>query len=87
MHRILTTDYFIMDQWQVEELARVRRKARIKVVSHGLTAETLSRLFVESAPSVEAAVAECLAEYGPDATVAVIPEGPYVIAGLDRPRA
>ncbi len=85
VERILKTDYFIMDQWQVEELARVRRKTRIKVVSDGLPAETLSRLFVESAPSVEAAVAECLAEYGPDATIAVIPEGPYVIAELGRP--
>jgi nickel-dependent lactate racemase len=80
VERILTTDYFILDQWQLEELAKVRRKARIKVVSDGLPAETLSRLFVESAPSVEAAVAECLARYGPDATIAVIPEGPYVMA-------
>jgi nickel-dependent lactate racemase len=84
MERILNTDYFIMDQWQVEELAKVRRKARIKVVSDGLPPETVSRLFVESAPSVEAAVADCLAEYGPDATIAVIPEGPYVIAELGR---
>ncbi len=82
MERILTTDYFVMDQWQVEELAKVRRKARVKVVADGLTGEALSRLFVESAPSVEAAVAEGLAEYGPDATIAVIPEGPYVIAEL-----
>jgi nickel-dependent lactate racemase len=86
MERILKTDYFIMDQWQVEELAKVRRKARVVVVSDGLPAETLSRLFVESAPSVEAAVAECLAQYGPDATIAVIPDGPYVIAEVSGPR-
>ena len=85
MERILTTGYFVMDQWQVEELAKVRRKARVKVVSGGLPAETLPRLFVEGAPSVEAAVAEGLAEYGPGATIAVIPEGPYVIAELARP--
>lgn len=80
MERILTTDYFIMDQWQVEELAKVRRKARIKLVSHGLAPEILSRLFVEPAPSVESAVAEALAHYGPDAAIAVMPKGPYVIA-------
>ena len=69
-----------MDQWQLEELAKVRRKARVKIVSDGLPADALDRMFVESAPSVEAALAESLAEYGPEATVAVIPKGPYVLA-------
>jgi hypothetical protein len=34
---------------------------------------------VEPAPSVEQAVADCLKEYGPQARVAVIPKGPYVL--------
>jgi nickel-dependent lactate racemase len=80
MDRLLAGDCFRMDQWQVEELARVRRKARVVVVSDGLPAETLRRLFVDWAPTVEAGVAEALACYGPQATIAVIPEGPYVIA-------
>jgi len=80
MERILAGDYFRMDQWQVEELAKVRRKAKVVVASDGLPAETLRRLFVESAPTVEAAVAAALAEYGPSARIAVIPEGPYIIA-------
>ena len=78
--RITNTDYFVMDQWQLEELAKVRRKAKVKVVSDGLPPATLARLFVESAPTVEAAVADSLAEYGPAATLAVIPKGPYVLA-------
>jgi nickel-dependent lactate racemase len=80
MERILDTDYFVMDQWQVEELAKVRRKAKVVVVSDGLPPETLDRLFVQSATSVEAAVAEAIAEHGPETTIAVIPKGPYVIA-------
>jgi lactate racemase len=82
MERILDKDYFVMDQWQVEELAKVRRKARVKIVTDGLSPQVLSRLFVESAPSVEAALASSLAEYGPDAEVAVIPKGPYVLPSL-----
>jgi len=82
MTRILRTDYFVMDQWQLEELAKVRRKAKVRVVTDGLPAETIGRLFVEPAASVEAAVAEALAEYGDEATIAAIPEGPYVIAEL-----
>jgi nickel-dependent lactate racemase len=80
MDRILHAGYFTMDQWQVEELAKVRRKAKVVAVTDGLSPETLRRLYVESAPSVEQAVADALAEYGPDATIAVIPKGPYVIA-------
>lgn len=84
MERILSDDYFVMDQWQIEELARVRRKARVIVVTDGLPRQTLCGLFVESAPSVESAVAACLAQYGPNATIAAIPKGPYVIAELAR---
>jgi nickel-dependent lactate racemase len=80
VERILGKDYFVMDQWQLEELAKVRRKAKVKVVSDGLPADVLNRLFVEAAPSVEAAVAASLAEHGPTAKIAVIPKGPYVLA-------
>lgn len=79
---ILSKSRWVMDQWQVEEMGKVLRTARVKVVSDGLSRETLAGLFVESAPSVEAAVAESLAEYGPDATVAVIPKGPYVVVAV-----
>ncbi len=77
--RILGKDYFVMDQWQVEELAKVARRARVKVYSTGLDADTLRSCYVEPAASVEAAVHESLAEYGPRARVAVIPKGPYVL--------
>ena len=80
VERILGKDYFVMDQWQLEELAKVRRKVKVKIVSDGLPAETLNTLFVESAASVEQALHDSLAEYGPDARVAVIPKGPYVLA-------
>jgi nickel-dependent lactate racemase len=80
VERILGKEYFVLDQWQLEELAKVRRKAKVKVVSHGLAAATIDKLFVESAPSVEQAVADSLAEYGEDAKIAVIAKGPYVLA-------
>ena len=82
MERLLSKNYFSMDQWQLEELAKVRRQAKVKVVCQGLPPETLRQLFVEPAASVEAAVAAGLREFGPDATIAVIPKGPYVLAGI-----
>jgi len=79
MKRILGKDYFVLDQWQLEKLAHVCRKAKPRFVTTGLSPEVLSQLFVDSAPSVEQAVAEALATYGPSARIAVVPKGPYVL--------
>lgn len=70
-----------IDQWQLQEMEKVCRRATIHSVS-SLPPETQHRLFVEPAESVEAAVEQALAIHGPDATIAVIPEGPYVLACL-----
>ncbi len=77
--RILDSDYFVMDQWQLEELAKVVARCRVKVISDGVPADVLRRCHAEPAASVEDAVAASLAEYGPKARVAVIPKGPYVL--------
>jgi lactate racemase len=76
---ILGSDYFVMDQWQLEELAKVVDHCKVKVFSDGLPADVLRKCYVEPAPSVEQALAESLQEYGPSATLAVIPKGPYVL--------
>ncbi len=44
---ILGKDYFVMDQWQLEELAKVRRKAKVKVVTDGLSADVM-QIFIEA---------------------------------------
>jgi nickel-dependent lactate racemase len=80
--RILGKDYFVMDQWQLEELAKVVEHCRVKIVSDGVPAETLRRSFVEPVGTVEEAIAESIAEYGPDTRIAVIPKGPYVLPCL-----
>src|SRR6202007_2595213 len=51
--RILGKDYFVMDQWQLEELAKVVERCRVKVVSGGLPPATLRRCHVEPAASGE----------------------------------
>lgn len=82
MQQIIDPDYFVLDQWQLEELAKVCRKAQVIYVSEGLSAETFERLFVNSAPTVEAAVERALAEHGHQARIAVVPKGPYVLTQL-----
>jgi nickel-dependent lactate racemase len=71
-----------MDEWQLVMLKKVLSHCRVKVVSGGLPPDVLRRCRVEPVESVERAVADALAEYGPGATVAVIPKGPYVLPVL-----
>ncbi|MBN9519988.1 nickel-dependent lactate racemase [bacterium] len=73
------TDTCEMDEWQLVMLKKVLAHCRVKVVTKGLPPEVLTRCRVEPAASVEAAVAESLAEHGPTARLAVIPKGPYVL--------
>ena len=83
--RILGKDYFVMDQWQLQEFAMVVERCKVKVVSKGLTPDALRRCGVEPAATVEQAVADCLSEYGQHAKVAVIPKGPYVLPFVATP--
>lgn len=82
MEAIMSPEYFVMDQWQLEMLAKVLRKAEVKVVTEGLSPETINQLYVDSAESVEMAVQNALQKHGDTASIAVIPRGPYVIPEL-----
>jgi nickel-dependent lactate racemase len=73
-----------IDQWQLQEMHKVCRQASILNYSTGVSPEVQRELFVEPVASVEAGVAEALRRHGPDATIAVIPEGPYVLACLSE---
>jgi len=70
---------FIPEQWQIEEFGRVVLRNDVYLVCDGIPRERHPDLFVQAASSVEDAVAKSLTKYGPDATIAVIPKGPYVI--------
>jgi nickel-dependent lactate racemase len=70
---------FVPDQWEVEELAKAVRDTTVYCVAAGIAAETLAQCFVTPANTVEQGVAAAMERHGPDARIAVIPKGPYVI--------
>ena len=81
--RIESADWqFVPDQWQIELFARAVRGRAIFMVASGIPEDRLRRLFVVPQPSIEAAIERALALHGPDATIAAIPKGPYVLPGL-----
>ena len=72
-------DVFLPEEWQVEELAKVARKAEIYCVAGGIPAARLGECFVHPSANIEAALKAAFARHGQNATVLAIPRGPYVI--------
>jgi nickel-dependent lactate racemase len=74
--------FFAIDQWMVQHLCQALRRARVLLYSDGIPHETQRELFVEPVASPEDGVARALArgEGGRRPRIAVIPQGPYVLA-------
>jgi lactate racemase len=72
-----------IDQWQLEECAKVARDVEVVLVSEGIADDLKKKLFIRSFPSVNDALHEGLARFGSNARVAVIPKGPYSLVGVD----
>jgi nickel-dependent lactate racemase len=73
-----------IDQWQLEKLAMVTRRQRLLWYVPGLPAEYRACLWGQSYETVESAIEALVSALPPGAKIAVIPEGPYVLA---KPRA
>jgi lactate racemase len=69
-----------VDQWQLEKLAMVTRKLDLLYYVPGIPMEHREALWGQAYDSPAAAVAALLDGLPPGARVAVIPEGPYVLA-------
>lgn len=71
------------DMWQAQTHALICLKADVYFYSHNLSDEQIKRALLKpcgrSPQDIGATVAELLREYGPGATVCVLPEGPQTI--------
>ena len=82
MQKITEGGMFVIDQWQFEEFAKVRRKADVMIYSENLSQKDIHPNVATIIPSIESGIEFALKKYGPDAKIAVIPRGPYVLAEL-----
>ena len=69
-----------VDQWQLEKLALVTTRQNLLWYVPGLPAEYHPKLWGRSCLSMPAALEALAASLHPGASVAVIPDGPYVLA-------
>jgi hypothetical protein len=64
----------------IQHLCQAHRRARVLLYTDALPPEAVAELLVEPVDSPAAGVAEALAELPPAARIAVLPQGPYVLA-------
>ena len=74
-----------VDQWQLEKLALVTTRYNLLWYVPGLPAEFQQKLWGRAFPTLPAAMDALGASLAPGAKVAVIPEGPYVLARAREP--
>jgi nickel-dependent lactate racemase len=79
LSRLAQVEVATHDQWQVQVQALIQRRARVLVKADGLSPEQLRRAWFEPIDDVVATVHVALAAAGPDATLAVLPQGPQTI--------
>jgi nickel-dependent lactate racemase len=70
----------VPDQWQLEKLALVANQARLLFYVPGLPVEFHASLWGQAFPTAAAAVRALTSSLPATARIAVIPEGPYVLA-------
>ena len=70
----------VIDQWQIEKLALAIRQTEVFYYVPGLPAEYYPTLWGTAYPTAPAAIKAMTRQLAPGATVAVVPEGPYVLA-------
>ena len=73
----------VIDQWQLEECAKAARRADVVLVSPRVAAEFDGKLFVRTSASIDETLREGFRRYGQEASVIVIPKGPYTLVDVE----
>lgn len=83
VHGLYNPANFVIDQWQLEELAKVARKADIYFYTDGIPYHQRAKLFVHPLKNPQEGIDHFILQYGEDVQIAAIPEGPYVLAKIE----
>ena len=73
-----------VDQWQAEKLAMVAEKARLSFCVPGVSSEDRRHLWGPTFETPQAAVEDLVAGLPEEASLVIIPEGPYVFSQVSQ---
>jgi lactate racemase len=79
--------FHMFEQWQAQVQARIQLKARVFLKTGFLSETQIRQAMLEPVVngSIEETVEQLLAEYGPQATICVLPQGPQTVPYLTNP--
>ncbi len=80
--RSIMSSPVVIDQWQLEECAKAARHADVIIVSPRLHREFNGKLFIRTAETLDDALRLGREKLGPEASIAVIPQGPYTLVSV-----
>ena len=86
--RLRDDNFFAIDQWMLQHLCQAHRRARLFLVTDGLPEATARELPLQTFRTPPEAIEAALAGLGKAPHVAILPQGPYVLAtigGVKRP--
>lgn len=84
LDRVNQPGFAKQDQWQAQVLALILQKAQVFVHTDHLSDEQLARAMLKPARSIEDTIGELLKQYGREARICVLPEGPVTIPYVRR---
>jgi nickel-dependent lactate racemase len=76
--------FSVHDQWQVQVQAQIQRNAQVYVKADGLSADQLRDAWFDPIEDVGECVEQLAAKVGPEARVAILPQGPQTIPFIER---
>jgi nickel-dependent lactate racemase len=79
-------EFELYDQWQAQVQALIQRHADVYLYST-LDPQTVRDAMLTPTDNIEATIADLLQRFGPDARIAVLPEGPQTIPYVMEPSA
>jgi len=79
LNKINNPKFFVIDQWQVEEICKTLKKAEIMYYSDEIDDNVLRNLLVTPIASMEEGLKRAFSKYGENTKIIAIPEGPYLI--------
>ena len=86
LQTIRSHGFSVQDMWQAQIQALVLQKANVYFYSKNLSDEQVMGAMLRPCHSIEATVDELIREYGRDASICVLPEGPQSIPYIDNTR-
>lgn len=84
LERMMVPGFRCHDQWEAQAQAQIQLKALVHVYADGLSDEELRRALVIPCQSIEKTVSDIRRE-NPEATIAVLPDGPQTVPFVSRP--